>query len=124
MVEENIKVLEAIKKFSDIREPLLEQTINNIASFMAATGRKFYVPPEEQELLDKELVLVYQEKQDLIDKLHQQKKWISIRSFRRNRYRNSARTRLKLVEKILKRRLYLADWQAEDSDRISNTWES
>ena len=124
MVEENIKVLKAIKKFSDIREPLLEKTINNIASFMVATGRKFYVPPEEQQLLDKELVLVYQEKQDLIDKLHQQKKWSSIRSFRRNRYRNSARARLKLVKKILKRRLYLADWQAEDSDRISNIWES
>ncbi len=124
MVEENMKVLEAIKKFSDIREPLLEQTTNKIASFMVATGRKFYVPPEEQELLDKELVLVYQEKQDLINKLHQQKKWSSIRSFRRNRYRNSARARLKLVKKILKRRLYLADWQAEDSDRISNIWES
>ncbi len=124
MVEENIKLLEAIKKFSDIREPLVEEAIAKMNSFMAATGRKFYVPPEEQELLDKELVLVYQEKQDLIDKLHQQKKWISIRSFRRNRYRNSARTRLKLVEKILKRRMYLADWQAEDSDRISNIWES
>ena len=118
MVEENIKVLEAIRKFSEIREPLLEENPDKIALFMVTTGRKFYVPPEEQELLDKELVSLYQEKQYLIDKLNRQKKCNSIRGVRRNRYRNPVKARLKLVTKILKIRLYFAKWQAENSDRV------